>query len=62
MYNIDQVQGQDGRILAKFCFSVFVDRDEVGFFFQNVFLKLVNIFQSFFVFILVDAFGFLVLS
>ena len=31
---IDQVQGQDGWILAKFCFSVFMDWDEVGFCFK----------------------------
>ena len=29
VYIIDQVRGQDGRILAEFSFCVFMDRDEV---------------------------------
>ena len=104
VYTIDQARGQDGWILAKFSFCVFMDREEVEihkqakreqgqypamltelawsvrdllygipllhvalcfyfcvcrFLWQNVFLKLINIFV-FFVFILVDPFGFLV--
>ena len=103
-YIIDQARGQDGWLLAKFSFCVFVDLDfvavhkdaerELGqcpailtklawsikdllydipclnvalcfyicvcrFLLQNVFLKLINIFV-FFVFILIDAFVFLV--
>ena len=35
IYIIDQVQGQDGWIFAKFSFCVFMDRDEVEVYTQK---------------------------